>query len=239
MPFCIEDRAYLVRRAPVVCFSPHRSLNEEKSKEALRNHLWFLSALMPTRQIHVPWVSDNYNNLINGWHLLYVRRDVIFCPLLSECEQVVEALQRVLWEILHPQQGDGLWTGGAVHQGDALKDFQHSSTAFSFSREVSRNEQRETAAASGAFITRAWLHEAGLRLQLTMTQLRSETVTCTLVVDSWLRRYRLTFSWSSLVLMPSGTLCCQTSWNSLRLNLTAFCSSSSATPRHTLSSCSA
>lgn len=25
IPFCIEDRAYLVSRAPVVCFSPHRS----------------------------------------------------------------------------------------------------------------------------------------------------------------------------------------------------------------------
>lgn len=46
----------------------------------------------------------------------------------------------------------------------------------------------------------------------------------------------LTFSWSSLVLMPSGTLCCQTSWNSLRLNLTAFWSNISATPWHTLSS---
>lgn len=45
-----------------------------------------------------------------------------------------------------------------------------------------------------------------------------------------------TFSWSSLVLMPSGTLCCQTSWNSLRLNLTAFWSNISARPRHTLSS---
>lgn len=33
MPFCIEDRAYLVRRAPVVCFSPHRSLNEEDSED--------------------------------------------------------------------------------------------------------------------------------------------------------------------------------------------------------------
>lgn len=29
IPFCIEDRAYLVRRAPVVCFSPHRSLDKK------------------------------------------------------------------------------------------------------------------------------------------------------------------------------------------------------------------
>lgn len=26
IPFCIDDRAYLVKRAPVVCFSPHKSL---------------------------------------------------------------------------------------------------------------------------------------------------------------------------------------------------------------------
>lgn len=37
---------------------------------------------------------------------------------------MVEALQRVLWEVLHPQQADGLWTRGAVHQGDALVDLQ-------------------------------------------------------------------------------------------------------------------
>lgn len=63
-------------------------------------------------------------SFLDGWHLLYVWRDVVFCPFLSECEEVVEALQRVLWEILHPQQADGLWTGGAVHQGDALEDLQ-------------------------------------------------------------------------------------------------------------------
>lgn len=49
----------------------------------------------------------------------------------------------------------------------------------------------------------------------------------------------LTRSWSSLVLIPSGTLCCQTSWNSDKLNFTAFCRSSWAVALHTLSSSSA
>lgn len=33
IPFCIEDRAYLVRRAPVLCFSPHKSLDDEKREK--------------------------------------------------------------------------------------------------------------------------------------------------------------------------------------------------------------
>lgn len=37
---------------------------------------------------------------------------------------MVEALQCVLWQVLHPQQADGLWTGGAIHQGDALEGSQ-------------------------------------------------------------------------------------------------------------------
>lgn len=36
IPFCIEDRAYLVRSAPVVCFSPHRSLGEEVERYTLQ-----------------------------------------------------------------------------------------------------------------------------------------------------------------------------------------------------------
>lgn len=54
--------------------------------------------------------------------LLYIRCDVLLCPFLSECEEVVETFQRVLWEILDTQQADGLWTGGAVQQGDTLQD---------------------------------------------------------------------------------------------------------------------
>lgn len=46
-----------------------------------------------------------------------------------------------------------------------------------------------------------------------------------------------TWSWSSLVVIPSGTLCCQTSSNSDRLNLTAFCKSICAIALHILSSC--
>lgn len=42
---------------------------------------------------------------------------------------MVEALQRVLREIFHPQQADGLWMGGAVHQGDALEDLQQDSVS--------------------------------------------------------------------------------------------------------------
>lgn len=49
--------------------------------------------------------------------------------------------------------------------------------------------------------------------------------------------YVFTFSWSSLAVIPSGTLCCQTSWNSDRLNLTAFCKSICAIALHILSSC--
>ena len=37
---------------------------------------------------------------------------------------MVEALECVLWEVLHAQQADGLWTGGAVQQGDTLEDLQ-------------------------------------------------------------------------------------------------------------------
>lgn len=40
---------------------------------------------------------------------------------------MVEALQRVLWEILHLQQTDGLWASAAVHQGDALRGGQRRS----------------------------------------------------------------------------------------------------------------
>lgn len=76
---------------------------------------------MSTGQIQVPGFYDNF---LNWWHLLYVWRDVIFCPFLSEREEVVEALERVLWEILHAQQADGLWTGGAVQQGDTLEDLK-------------------------------------------------------------------------------------------------------------------
>lgn len=83
--------------------------------------MWLVSALMSTRQIHATWFYDHF---LNVWHLLYVGRDVVFRPFLPECEEVVEALQRVLWEILHPQQADGLRTGGAVHQGNALEHLQ-------------------------------------------------------------------------------------------------------------------
>ena len=38
-PFCMEERAYLVRRAPVVCFSPHRSLDKER--EHTQGPPWF------------------------------------------------------------------------------------------------------------------------------------------------------------------------------------------------------
>lgn len=65
-----------------------------------------------------------YDIFLNVWNLLYVRRDVILCPFLPECEEVVEALQRVLREILHSQQADGLRAGGVVHQGDALEHLQ-------------------------------------------------------------------------------------------------------------------
>lgn len=61
---------------------------------------------------------------LHAWNLLYVRRDVILCPFLPKCEEVAEALQRVLWEILHSQQADGLRMGGVVHQGDALEHSQ-------------------------------------------------------------------------------------------------------------------
>lgn len=69
-------------------------------------------------------VDSQLDLIINVWHLLYVRRDVIIRPFLPECEEVVEALQRVLWKILHPQQADGLRVGGAVHQGNALQHLQ-------------------------------------------------------------------------------------------------------------------
>lgn len=62
--------------------------------------------------------------MLFGWHLLYVRRDVVFRPFLPEREEVVEALQRVLWKVLHPQQADGLRVGAAVHQGDALQHWR-------------------------------------------------------------------------------------------------------------------
>jgi len=72
---------------------------------------------------------DQKSNLLslylpNRKHSLYVWCDVLFCPFLSECEEVVEALRRVLWEILHLEQTDGFWAGGAVHQCDSLKDLQ-------------------------------------------------------------------------------------------------------------------
>lgn len=63
-------------------------------------------------QIHT-WIF--FIVFLNMRHLLYVRRDVLFRPFLPECEQVIEALQRVLWKILHPQQADGLRVGGPVH----------------------------------------------------------------------------------------------------------------------------
>lgn len=37
---------------------------------------------------------------------------------------MVEALQCVLWKILHLQQADGLRVGGAVHQGNTLQQLQ-------------------------------------------------------------------------------------------------------------------
>lgn len=46
---------------------------------------------------------DSFDVFLSVQHLLYVRRDVIFRPLLPEREEVVEALHRVLWKILHPQ----------------------------------------------------------------------------------------------------------------------------------------
>lgn len=46
---------------------------------------------------------DSFDVFQNVQHLLYVRCDVIFRPFLPEREEVVEALQRVLWKILHPQ----------------------------------------------------------------------------------------------------------------------------------------
>lgn len=106
--------------------------------------VWFVPALMSTRQIHATWFYDHF---LNVWHLLYVGRDVVFRPFLPECEEVVEALQRVLREILHPQQADGLRAGSAVHQGDALEHLQSRRHSFSFS-EVSRNELRQRAAGS-------------------------------------------------------------------------------------------
>ena len=91
--------------------------------------MWSVSPLIPTRQIQVPLFYlvlfyNNYDHFLNRWHLLYVWCDVILCPFLSECEEVVKALQRILGEILHPQQANGLWSGGAVHQGDALKGLE-------------------------------------------------------------------------------------------------------------------
>lgn len=138
IPFCIEDRAYLVRRAPVVCFSPHKSLDDEKRKKHYK--YWLakeITCAMSTGHICLPLFNikvkvidvaislafiKGYDNLLKEWHQLYVWRDVLFCPFLSECEEMVESLQRVLWEVFHPQQADGLWTRGAVHQGDALEE---------------------------------------------------------------------------------------------------------------------
>lgn len=67
---------------------------------------------------------DLHLDFLNEQHLLYVRSDVIFCPFLPEREEVVEALQHVLWKVLHPQQADGLRVGHAVHQGNALQHLQ-------------------------------------------------------------------------------------------------------------------
>lgn len=55
-------------------------------------------------------------------HLLYVRRDVVFCPLLPDGEELVEALQWLLWELLHPKQADALRAGASVHQGHTLNN---------------------------------------------------------------------------------------------------------------------
>ena len=108
---------------------------------------------MSTGQIQVPGFYDNF---LNWWHLLYVWRDVIFCPFLSEREEVVEALERVLWEILHAQQADGLWTGGAVQQGDTLEDLntvsqKETDCRVNFSREVSGNRRRENSCSKWEF----------------------------------------------------------------------------------------
>lgn len=212
-PFCIEERAYLVRRAPVVCFSPHRSLKNKQTKKIV---IQFFNG-------QGGWFTDSgFHVFLNVRHPLYVRRDVVLRPFLSEREEVVEALERVLWKILHPQQADGLRVGGAVHQGNALQHLQWQRI---------RNETKGATQLSFHDIWRlvrtwAWWHMERLSYMGHNTLMSQ---------DSSLFN-TLTFSWSSLVLMPSGTLCCQTSWNSLRLNLTAFWSNISARPWHTLCS---
>lgn len=52
---------------------------------------------------------------------LYIWCDVVFCPLLSECEEVVKAFHSVFWEIVHSKQTDSLRVGHPVNQGQALK----------------------------------------------------------------------------------------------------------------------
>lgn len=101
----------------MVCFSPHRSLKKTNNRK--KNCDPVLQWSQGGR-----FASGFDDVFLNVRHLLYVRRDVIFSPFLPEREEVVEALQRVLWKILHPQQADGLRVGGAVHQGNALQHLQ-------------------------------------------------------------------------------------------------------------------
>ena len=93
-PFCVEDRAYLVSRAAVVCFSPHRSLQVERDSRSGRGTMGKTAFLRAYRFYHghLPMtpimrqtaekITRMYDSLISMYSLSELHSITLFkdCP---------------------------------------------------------------------------------------------------------------------------------------------------------------